>query len=200
MGIIGDIGQWVLRETCRSARAWQDAGLPPIRMSVNLSAVELRDSGFVARVEQVLNDTGLAPDHLEFEVTEGLLVECTDHTLAQLRALEALGVGLAIDDFGTGYSSLAYLQQLPVTKIKIDKTFVHHLHDGAKARAIVKAIVAVSRELDMTVVAEGVETPHHAALAREAGCAEAQGYTFAHPMPADALAAWLGHRTLPTVH
>jgi diguanylate cyclase (GGDEF)-like protein/PAS domain S-box-containing protein len=195
IGIIGDIGLWVLRETCLAARSWRNAGLPSIRAGVNLSAIELRDSGFVSRVEQVLNETGFVAELLEFEVTEGLLVERTEHTLAQFRALQSLGVGLAIDDFGTGYSNLAYLQQLPVTKIKIDKTFVHHLEAGAKARAIVKAIAAVSRELDLSVVAEGVETPRHAALAREAGCAEAQGYAFAYPMPADALAQWLEQRT-----
>jgi diguanylate cyclase (GGDEF)-like protein/PAS domain S-box-containing protein len=193
LGLIDAMGRWILTEACRAGRRWVDAGLgTPV--SVNLSVLQLRNDRFVEDVETVLRETGLPPSLLEFEVTEGLLLQWNERTLAQFRHLAELGVRLAIDDFGTGYSSLAYLCRLPVSTLKIDRSFVHHLAQGDKGRAVLQAVIAVGRNLGLRVVAEGVETAEQAERLRDLQCAEMQGYWLARPMSEADLIAWRAAR------
>ena len=179
-GLIVPIGRWVLQEACRQARLWLDAGLPPLRMSVNVSAVELRAFDFVASVRNVLIKTGIKPDLLELEITETFLMQDEKVTDATLRALKEMGVRLALDDFGTGYSSLSYVKRLPITCLKIDRSFVHNLGstDDADDASIVSAVINMGKSLRMCVVAEGVETLQQLTYLREQGCPEAQGFYF----------------------
>lgn len=186
-GLIVPIGRWVLHEACRQARAWLDAGLPPLRISVNVSAVELRAFDFVASVRNILTRTGIKPDLLELEITETFLMQDEKVTDATLRALKEMGVKLALDDFGTGYSSLSYVKRLPITCLKIDRSFVRNLGSGDDAddASIVSAVINMGRSLHMCVVAEGVETLQQLMYLREQGCPEAQGFYFSCPVEQD---------------
>ena len=153
------IGQWVLREACRQARAWQDAGLRPMRVAVNVSAVELRAKDFVAGVRAILTETGLDPRYLELELTETFLMQDSKSTAAVLQALKGMGVQLALDDFGTGYSSLSYLRRFPIDTLKIDQSFVRGSHRRMRTTPrIVSAVISMGKSLHMRVIAEGVET------------------------------------------
>jgi diguanylate cyclase (GGDEF)-like protein/PAS domain S-box-containing protein len=177
-GLIVALGQWVLREACRQARAWQDAGLPVLRIAVNISTVELRAPGFVAGVQAVLAEAGLDPRCLELELTETLLMQDSASTAAVLQALKAVGVQLALDDFGTGYSSLSHLRRFPIDTLKIDQSFVRNLTTNADDAGIVGAVINMGRSLRMRVVAEGVETAGQMAFLRAERCIEAQGHYF----------------------
>lgn len=177
-GLIVPIGRWALRESCRQARAWQDAGLPPIRLAVNTSVAELRARDFVVSVGAVLEETGLCPSHLELELTETFLMQDSKSTAEVLRALKGLGVQIALDDFGTGYSSLSHLKRFPIDTLKIDQTFVRHLATDADDASIVGAVIGIGRSLRMRVVAEGVETPEQLAFLRQQRCPEGQGFLF----------------------
>ncbi len=157
-GFIVPIGQWVLREACRQARAWQDAGLPPMRIAINISAVELRAKDFVAGVRAILTETGLEPRYLELELTETFLMQDSTSTAAVLQDLKELGVQLALDDFGTGYSSLSHLKRFPIDTLKIDQSFVRDVATDADDASIVSAVISMGKSLHMRVVAEGVET------------------------------------------
>jgi Amt family ammonium transporter len=190
LGLIRPLGRWVLAEACRAAAAWRAAGTPLV-VSVNLAAPQLQQPDLAGEVAAVLADSGLPARLLQLEITEGMLVDNADATLAALRALKDLGVQLAIDDFGTGYSSLAYLKRFPVDWLKVDKAFVDGLGSDPEDTAIVRAIVSLARALDLRVTGEGVETAAQAGHLRALGCDQVQGYHFARPLTAAALAALL---------
>lgn len=195
-GLIVAIGAWVIDEACRQAARWREEGRPAITLSINLSARQLRQSDLVERVTESLARHGVAPRHLELELTESLAMEDADAHLRQLQALRQLGVRLSIDDFGTGHSSLAYLTRLPLDKLKIDRAFVKHMLDDAPDRAVTMAVIALGRTLGLTVVAEGVETLAQLQMLRQAHCDELQGYHIARPMPAAAFADWADRRAV----
>ena len=183
-GLILSIGRWVLREACRQAREWQSAGLPFKRISVNVSAAEFRDKGFVQGVATVLAETGLDADHLDLELTEGVLMADAESTGATLRALKAIGIHLAVDDFGTGYSSLSYLRQFPIDVLKIDQSFVRQITADPDDSTIVSAIIDMGKNLKQRVIAEGIETREQLAFLQSRHCSEGQGYLFSRPLPA----------------
>ncbi len=190
-GLIIPIGEWVLREACRQARAWQDAGLPPLVVSVNVSARQFDDARLVERVAQALEWSGLGPQWLELEVTESMIMRDTAQSVAKMRQLEAMGIALAIDDFGTGYSSLAALKSFPISRLKIDQSFVRDLAGSADDQAITCAIISLSHQLDMRVIAEGVETEQQRRFLQQHGCDEFQGYLYSRPVPPQQITAML---------
>jgi diguanylate cyclase (GGDEF)-like protein len=195
-GLIGPIGAWALREACRQAQAWREAGLPGVAIAVNVSLAQCRRGDLAATAETALHETGLDPRALELEVTESLFLRDEDATaLADLRRLRAAGVGIAIDDFGTGYSSLGQLRSLPVDKVKLDKSFIDRLGRDAEAEAIVRAVVALGHGLGLRVTAEGVESEAQLAVLRSAGCDGAQGFVIGPPAPADEFAVVLANET-----
>jgi EAL domain-containing protein (putative c-di-GMP-specific phosphodiesterase class I) len=183
-GLIVQIGRWVLRETCRQARAWQDAGLPLVPFAVNVSAVEFRDKDFVEGVRAILSETGLEARYLELELTERVLMEDAESTTSVLQQLKMMGVQLAVDDFGTGYSSLSYLQQFPIDVLKIDQSFVHRITIDPDDSSIVSAIIHMGKSLKHLVVAEGIETQEQRAYLQTQRCTEGQGYLFSRPLAA----------------
>jgi diguanylate cyclase (GGDEF)-like protein/PAS domain S-box-containing protein len=191
-GVIVPIGRWVLSEACRQSRAWRDAGLPPLRVAINVSPLELREKDFVATVRTILARVGLDPLYLELELTETFLMQDAAVTVEVLRALKELGVTLALDDFGTGYSSLSHLQRFPIDTLKIDRSFVRDLATNADAASIVSAVIAMGESLHKRVVAEGVETQEQVAFLQQHGCPEAQGYYFSRPVDAAQLAILVG--------
>ncbi len=181
-GLIVPLGEWVLRRACRDAVDWP----APLFVSVNLSPAQFRDGDVAETVAQVLNETGLPPDRLELEITESLLINDTEEVLGKLNRLRQLGVHIAMDDFGTGYSSLSYLARFPFSKIKIDRQFIRNMTRDSAMRAIVKTIIALGKSLDVTITAEGVETEEQAAMLREFGCPQVQGFLYGYPGAADA--------------
>ena len=187
-GLIAPMGEFVLRQACRQACQWLREGVQ-VRVSVNLSVYQLRQGKLVSLVRQVLEETGLAPEQLELELTESQLLDSVEHIIAIFEQLHALGVKLAIDDFGTGYSSLSYLKRLPVDYVKIDQTFISGLHEGSQDAAITRAIIVMANSLGLKVVAEGVETQEQLDVLTAQGCDEAQGYLISKPVDA---AAFIG--------
>jgi EAL domain-containing protein (putative c-di-GMP-specific phosphodiesterase class I) len=184
-GLIIPIGAWVMEQSCLQAKRWQTQGYKPMRMSVNVSAIQFNRDDFVELVVQSLEKSDLDPIWLELELTEGLLFGNTQATIAKLEQLKQLGVSLAIDDFGTGYSSLHYLQQLPIDTLKIDQFFVRSLTDdrleSSKGLALIKTIINLGHNLNMTIIAEGVETNSQLEYLKELSCDEIQGYLFSKP-------------------
>src|SRR5437762_6073942 len=179
-GLIVPLGQQVLKEGCRQARAWLDARPDrPISISINLSGIQLQDSGLVAAVSLALEESELPPELLTLEMTESVLASDDPHILRRLRQLKGLGVRLAIDDFGTGYASLSYLRSFPIDVVKIDRSFVEGIANGREEAALVRAIVRLAHGLKLKTVAEGVETEGQARRLRAAGCDQAQGFFFA---------------------
>ena len=166
-GLIVEMGEWILREACREAASWPK----PLQIAVNLSPAQFMHGDLVGLVHSILLETGLAPGRLELEITEGVLIEDFDRGLALLRRLKALGVRISMDDFGSGYSSLSYLQAFPFDKIKIDRAFVMNLGRNPQSAAIVRAVIGLGHGLDMSIVAEGVETQRAAHLPRRARAA-----------------------------
>ena len=194
-GLIEPIGRWVLRQACAQAQAWNARGGDPIRVAVNISARQLLDpKQFLAYVQQVLDETGLDPRSLELEMTESLLLANVEDNAAVFRKLGKLGVHIAVDDFGTGYSSLAYLKQLPIDTLKVDRTFVRDLETDPDDAAIVSAIIAMAHSLKLRVTAEGVETSGQLQALRLLRCDQYQGYLFARPMTAEELSARLRNK------
>ena len=183
IGFIIQLGEWALRQACAAARNWPDH----IRIAVNLSPIQFRNPGFVQIVISALAASGLAPERLELEITEGMLLQDNEATLYTLFQLRALGVRIAMDDFGTGYSSLSYLQSFPFDKIKIDRSFVKDIADGVGSLNIVRAVAAMANGLGMTTTAEGVETKEQLDTVRAEGCTEMQGFLFSRPLPLDEL-------------
>jgi diguanylate cyclase (GGDEF)-like protein len=188
-GLIVEIGDWVVREACRQAQAWADAGLPPVTMSVNVSARQFEEARLVERVASALAESGLSPELLELEVTESLIMRDLQKSVAKMRELKAMGVSLSIDDFGTGYSSLSSLKTFPISRLKIDKSFVRELADNPDDQAIAMAVISLGHKLNLRVIAEGVETEQQRAFLRENECDEMQGYLFSRPVPADEIEA-----------
>ncbi len=187
-GLIVPIGQWVLREACRQARAWQRTGLPPMPVAVNICALEFRHADFLAGVRAMLAESRLEPRYLELELTESVVMHDVESAAAVLRDLKSMGVLLAIDDFGTGYSSLSYLRQFPIDTLKIDQSFVRDMTTDPVDAAIVSAVISLGRTLGQRVVAEGVESRDQLAFLRTRSCDEGQGYFFARPVTAEEFA------------
>ncbi|HEX7762192.1 MAG TPA: EAL domain-containing protein [Cellvibrio sp.] len=186
-GLIVPIGEWVLREACRQQKLWLDAGKYIGKIAVNLSPRQFRQKNFPGKVESILAEIGLAAKYLELEITESCAMEHAGETINQLNQLNQMGMYLAIDDFGTGYSSLAYLQRFPVQKLKIDRSFIHDIHDDANYAAIAKSIIGLAHNMQMRVIAEGVENEGQAEWLRTHGCDQAQGFFYAKPMTAKQL-------------
>jgi diguanylate cyclase (GGDEF)-like protein/PAS domain S-box-containing protein len=186
-GLIVPIGEWVLRTACRQARKWQDEGLPAVPVAVNVSAVQFRQEGFCELIQRVLHETGLAPQYLELELTESLLLSSADVTFSVLQELKAMGLKLAIDDFGTGYSSLSYLKHFPVSKLKIDRSFVRDVAVNPDDAAITNAIISMAKSMNLKVIAEGVENEAQMSFLRAHQCDEIQGYYFSKPLTVDAV-------------
>jgi diguanylate cyclase (GGDEF)-like protein/PAS domain S-box-containing protein len=181
-GLILPIGNWVLRRACEQARLWAKAGLPPVTMSVNVSAKEFRNEGFLDGLLEILRETGMAPGMLEIELTESVFMNHSTSAAAILRRLRESGVRVALDDFGTGYSSLSYLRKFPIDALKIDQSFVAQIATDHGGASIVTAVIAMARSMKMRVVAEGVETREQAAFLYARECDEAQGFYFSHPV------------------
>jgi len=181
-GLIDDLDLWVLDEACTRAAAWRAQGLPPLRVSVNLSARQFQQAGLAQRVQAALARSGLPPRCLEIEITESTVMRDTAEAASVLRSLKALGVALSIDDFGTGYSSLSYLKRFPIDVLKIDRSFISDVTADANDAAITRAIIALAHTLNLEAVAEGAETAEQVAFLRENGCDEIQGYYFSPPV------------------
>ncbi|WP_153116170.1 sensor domain-containing protein [Rhodocyclus tenuis] len=184
-GLIVPLGKWVLGEACRQGREWLDAGLPQFSVAVNMSAQQFKHGGILETVAEVLTSTGFPAGLLELELTESILLQDTELVMQTLGELKLMGVKLSIDDFGTGYSSLSYLKRLAVDKLKIDQSFVRDLGESADDSAIVRAIIQLGHTLQLSVIAEGVETDRQLAFLRSFGCNQAQGYLFSRPLPAE---------------
>jgi EAL domain-containing protein (putative c-di-GMP-specific phosphodiesterase class I) len=184
-GLIVPIGRWVLREACSQAKHWLDVGLALASISVNISALEFQQAGFLEDVRLILHDTGLDPQLLQLEITESVIMGDVQSAAAVLQCLKDMGVQLAVDDFGTGYSSLSYLNQFPLDVLKIDQSFVHGIAHDDDDGIIVGAVIGMGNSLKLKVVAEGVETHAQLAFLKAHDCEEGQGYLFSHPIAAD---------------
>ncbi|HIK10550.1 MAG TPA: EAL domain-containing protein [Oscillatoriaceae cyanobacterium M33_DOE_052] len=190
-GAIVPIGEWVLRTACAQVQKWRTAGLPPVRVAVNISARQFQQSNLTDRLVQILSDTGVPPEFLELELTESTLVQNVAEAKQRLQTWKDLGLKISLDDFGTGYSSLSYLQQFPFDIIKIDRSFVSHVNSDPKNAALTKTIISMAETLNLKVVAEGVETEAELAFLHRQGCGAIQGYFFSRPISADEFAQML---------
>lgn len=195
-GLISDIGYWVLQAACKQAVEWQRQGHPPRRMAINLSARQLAEKGFMEHLQMTLRETGLAPHWLELEVTETQVMRQGEASVGVLDRIAQLGVHLAVDDFGTGYSSLSYLKRLPISKLKIDQSFVRDITVDPNDTAIVVAIINMAKSLDLEITAEGIETAGQLTLLRAKGCNVGQGFYFSVPASAEELAPMLEKRSI----
>ncbi len=193
-GLILPIGEWMLRTACLQAQAWRNAGLPSIRIAINLSVRQFISKSLIGTLTDVLTQTGFPPQDIELEITESVAMDDVPYSIEMLRTLKALGVGIALDDFGTGYSSLAYLRQLPLDKLKIDRSFVYNLENDQRDATLVRSVVDLGHSLNLKVIAEGVETQAQLGYLRKVGCEEAQGYYFSRPVSADAFEQLLQER------
>ena len=202
MGVISDIGEWVLREACRQCKHWHDLGLPPVRVAVNVSALQFRETKVPDVVARALRDTGLDPQFLELELTETVLMQRVDEVVEVLKELRAMGIRISIDDFGTGYSSLSYLKRMPIDALKVDRSFVNDIfdeddtvtEDGAE---IVSTIINLAHNLRLKAIAEGVETAAQAAFLRSKGCDEVQGFLISRPVSGEDLISLFDRSLLP---
>ncbi len=190
-GLIVPIGEWVLRTACAETRIWQKSGLHPIRMTVNVSSIQFRQNNFVETVSGILRDTGLDPQYLQLELTEGAIMQDSQNTIKKLHAFHAMGIQVAIDDFGTGYSSLNYLKRFPLSTLKIDYSFVKDVDTSPTDQAIINAIVSLAHNFNLKVIAEGVEKKKQLAFLRECGCEGAQGYLICPPVNTIVLAEFI---------
>ena len=195
-----DVGRWILRTACAHAAAWRLAGLPPVRIGVNLFPIQFHDGTLLQDVETALLASGLPADALELEITENIALGHDEAMLEPLRALRARGVGLAFDDFGTGYASLSYLTRYPLTRIKIDQSFVQKITDksGPEETTIVRSMIVMAHNLGLEVIAEGVETAEQAHFLRAQQCDEVQGFLYARPLPPQEFAEYLRSNQTPS--
>ena len=189
-GMIVELGDWVLSTACDQGRIWRNQGLPELRIAVNLSTRQFTNPNFLPRAISIIENTGFDPACLELEITESLLMQDVEHAISIMQALKALGISLAIDDFGTGYSSLSYLQRFPIDRLKIDRSFVKDLPTSAGSVAIAQAIIIMAHSLNLSVIAEGVETESQQAFLIEKNCDEIQGYYISKPLLADEFVAF----------
>jgi diguanylate cyclase (GGDEF)-like protein len=187
-GLIGDIGDWILRTACEQAVRWREQGLVGLVLAINISARQFALEGLPQRVASVLKGTGLAPQDLELEITESVAMQDVARTTALLHELKEIGVQLSVDDFGTGFSSLNYLKRFPIDKLKIDQSFVRHIASDEEDAAIVRSVITLGHSLKLKVIAEGVETTPQLEWLRQAGCDQYQGYLSAQPLPGDEFA------------
>ncbi|MCS3512187.1 MULTISPECIES: putative bifunctional diguanylate cyclase/phosphodiesterase [Pseudomonas] len=183
-GLIVPLTQWVLRHACEQAQAWRTMGLAPLRISVNISAIDFRQREFVDNLAAILKQTGLPPNQLELEITESVLMQNVDETVDILNRIKAMGVRLALDDFGTGYSSLSYLRRFPIDVLKIDQSFVRGLHENSQDAQLISAIIGMGKSLELNIIAEGVETVEQLNFLRSQQCEEGQGFLFSKAVPA----------------
>jgi EAL domain-containing protein (putative c-di-GMP-specific phosphodiesterase class I) len=186
-GLIVPIGEWVLREACQQSRRWQDAGFAPIQMAVNISARQFHEQDLSQTVIRILDETGLAPGHLELELTESSIMQNAELAASVMSRLKNMGVNISIDDFGTGFSSLGALKRLPIDALKVDQSFVRDLTTDQDDAALVMAIITLAHNLRLRVIAEGVETEEQLRFLQLLRCDEIQGYFFSKPVPAEAL-------------
>jgi EAL domain-containing protein (putative c-di-GMP-specific phosphodiesterase class I) len=193
IGMIEEIGDWVLDEAVRQLKAWQEAGLTGVRMAVNVSPHQLANADFAASVERRISQSGIQPADLELEITETALMGNFAEGVRQLESLRGLGVQIALDDFGTGHSSLAYLQRLPIDRLKIDRMFVKDIAASDERPALLLTIIQMALSVGCRVIAEGVETVEQALALSKMDCEEAQGYLFSKPLPAAELLKWVAH-------
>ncbi|MBK1647817.1 putative bifunctional diguanylate cyclase/phosphodiesterase [Rhabdochromatium marinum] len=196
-GLIGPIGDWVLRRVCIDNARWQAEGLAIVRVSVNMAAPQFRASDLVENIETILRETGLPAEFLEIEITESLMVSNPDRVAADLWRMRDLGLHIAIDDFGTGYSSLSYLAKFPITTLKIDRAFIRDIEHAQSTAEITRSIIALSRGLELDIVAEGTETAEHIEFLRRHGCTTAQGYYYSRPVTAEEFAHLLRQGHMP---
>ena len=199
-GLIVPIGAWVLRTACMQCKAWQESGFPTLRLAVNLSPRQFAQADFVDSVAAVLRDSGLAARWLTLELTENLVMADVEATIVKLGELKALGIQLSIDDFGTGYSGLSYLKRFPIDELKIDRSFVRDIAADGESAAIVRTILSLGRNLNLRVIAEGVETIEQMEYLQNNGCDELQGYFFSRPLPALECRSFLGVGELTAQH
>jgi EAL domain-containing protein (putative c-di-GMP-specific phosphodiesterase class I) len=181
-GLIVPIGRWVLKTACAQNVAWQRAGLPPIRVAVNLSLRQLMDEFLVEDIKIALKDSGMSPILLELEITESMVMHHPTRMISVLKEIKKLGVHLAIDDFGTGYSSLAQIKNFPVDTFKVDRSFIHNIPHDAEDKAMTQAIITMGKALGLTVIAEGVETEEQMNFLKDHSCDEMQGFYFSKPI------------------
>jgi EAL domain-containing protein (putative c-di-GMP-specific phosphodiesterase class I) len=199
-GLIQGIGEWVLRTACRQARRWRDEGLPPIRVSVNVSPRQLEHSDLVKVVRSALDDADWPADMLELELTEGALMRNADDAARVLHDLRELGVKIAIDDFGTGYSSLSYLKRFSIDRIKIDRAFIQQIGRDDGYEALTLAVIAIANALKFDVIAEGVELDSHRRFLVDHGCVEGQGFLYSPAVSGGAIADMLRAKGSPAIH
>lgn len=190
-GLIIQIGEWVLRNACMQNKKWIEKGYEPRRVFVNISARQFQQKDFFDRILYIINETGLNPNYLGFEITETTVVQDIDHTMEILDKLKEIGVSIAIDDFGTGYSSFNSLKDMKVDELKIDRSFIRETEDNCKNRAIAKTIILLAHQLNMTVTAEGVETKEQLEFIKDNECSKAQGYYYSKPISVDEFEKYL---------
>jgi EAL domain-containing protein (putative c-di-GMP-specific phosphodiesterase class I) len=184
IGLILPLGDWVLRQACGQSRDWSGSGRAPVRMAINLSSAQFKFNDLLRSVSGLIECTGIDPACLELELTESMIMQDAETTIATMQRLKNLGLRLAIDDFGTGYSSLSYLSSFPIDRIKIAQRFVRNLPGNDRDAAIVEAVIAIARSLGIETIAEGVETPAQLEFLRSRGCTDFQGFYFARPLSA----------------
>nr|WP_284694437.1 EAL domain-containing protein [Geomonas sp. Red32] len=193
-GLLTQISKWIIKTVTRQIQQWQQQGIPPVSVAVNLSATFFQHRDFEDTIEQALLETGIPPESLELELTEATIMSDPQKVLGSMAAMKALGLLLSIDDFGTGYSSLSYLKKLPIDKLKIDQSFIHNIASDADNAAVVRAVISIGRSMQLKVIAEGVENASQLAWLQAEGSEEAQGYYFSHPIPAPAITTLLKQR------
>jgi diguanylate cyclase (GGDEF)-like protein/PAS domain S-box-containing protein len=192
-GLIVPLGEWVLRTACAQLKTWHDQGFPGLRVAVNMSYRQIKEAGFLKMLDRVFAETGVDPNAVELEITEGLLMQNTSTNTSLLHALKDKGLRLSVDDFGTGFSSLSYLKHFPVDSLKIDQTFIKHLPDNRNDASITSAIIGLGHSMNLTVVAEGIETEEQATFLKERSCDCGQGFYFAHALPAEQISTLLSN-------
>lgn len=197
--LITKISSFVLSEACRQNKKWQDMGFEPITVSINLTAIDFYQANVTQAIRSALEETGLEPQWLDVELTESLALKDIDHAINQMKEIRDLGVKLSMDDFGTGYSSLSYIQILPITLLKLDRSFIMYLEEDEISREIVSAVIRIAKSKQIETIAEGIETVGQAEILKKSGCDQAQGYFFGKPMPADKFEEFLRSRQNPVI-